>query len=197
MAVRIEGIEDLLRTLNGEAVSKSLAKASVGFSKEVRNNIEYLTNSRYAISKSEIKESFLTSSEVNAGNILTVTLNYRHKPTNLGVRYSYKGLGNLTGQGEKRRAGWLHVVEVKRGTKKVSRGKHKHGGFIPVARGVRRKGSFMYERITSSRYPIVPILTLSSAQAVEQIFNKSPEFTKYLDLLGDRLLSKTSETIFT
>lgn len=194
MAVRIEGIEDLLRTLNGEAVSKSLAKASVGFSKEVRNNIEYLTNSRYAISKSEIKESFLTSSEVNAGNILTVTLNYRHKPTTLGARYSSRFWGNINP--EARRQGRVHKVEVKRGSKKIVYGNRHYGGFIPKqGRGL--KGSNMYERLTRRRKPLELLFTFSSAQAVEQIFNKSPEFTKYLDLLGDRLLSKTSETIFT
>ena len=197
MAVKIEGLEELLKVLEGTSLTTSFKKASAGFSKEVKDNLAFLVNERYTISKAELGKSFLGKGETFAGNILTVQLNYRHKSTNLGTRLSYRAEGNLAFQGEKKRSGILHIVEVIRGSKKVSRGRFKRGGFTPKRQGSRWKGSYMYERKTRAKYPIVPILTLSAAQATEQVFLKNKDFDNYLSLLGDKLVSKTSETLFT
>lgn len=196
MSIKITGLEELLKVLEGTSVTTSLVKASKDFSKEVQGNLFALTSTKYNISKSELGKSFLNRSETLTGSVLTVRLNYQHKPTNLGARLAYRAEGNLAFQGEKKRSGIIHVVEVKRGVQKVSRGKHKRGGFIPKRQGSRWKGSYMYERKTRAKYPIVPILTLSAAQATEQVFFKDKEFDSYLSLLGDKLLSKTSETVF-
>jgi hypothetical protein len=193
MTVKIEGLEELLKALEGTSLTMSFKKASVGFSKEVKDNLAFLVNERYAISKSELSKSFLGKSENVNGSSLTIQLDYQHNPTTLGARYNSRFWGNIN-PGAKRE-GQVHLVQVRRGNKLISYGREQRGGFMSPNKAV--KGQNMYERIGKSRKSLRLLFTMSAAQATEQVFLKNKDFDNYLNLLSDKLVSKTSETLFT
>jgi hypothetical protein len=121
-----------------------------------------------------------------------VQLDYQHTPTTLGARYANRFWGNINP--EAKREGQVHRVHVRRGNKTISYGKEHRGGFMSPKKAV--KGANMYERMSKRRKPLRLLFTLSAAQATEQVFLKNKDFDNYLSLLGDKLVSKTSETLF-
>lgn len=201
--VAIYGLDEIKNYINPNRVNKALA---MGVNKAVlslHSALQTSVNSYYKVDKplSSVLIGSSTSSQRQGKGFITNGLAYKDVPVDLSkfvVDYYAGNINPATKQGR------VHVVEVIRGRKVVSRGKDGRGGFVPrygslanPSRAVllknrdlpnRPAGKLMLERRTSARYPLRVLYAPSLAAMAASRFEKDSKVKQVLDSLESTIL---------
>ena len=196
--VKVSGLEDVRKLLDGQRVTKELKLKVSALVTGLHSDIRKEVFTRYKIDQTKLDSALVGGSISNTtqgSNIIKSGFIYKHKPTPLAQFFSSAELGNINAGAS--RQGLVHSVEISRGRQSIVYGREHRGGFIPVNRvATTIKGkkpiykkvltskplrANMYERKSSKARPLRLLFSPSPAQLVERVYLHSPFIQKRVD----------------
>lgn len=197
--VVLQGFEEFRQVLSGERLSKGFKEDLEYLTSEFHKSLRNEVCKRYVVQPGQVDAIFAKGQGTSSLQKTVVDLTYKHVPTNLAHFYTGKDKSGYEGNG------WYHYAQVVRTRNALIRGNTKQGGFIPHKKGnkfnykqYKPMGQrMMFERLGKSRYPIIPIWSLSIAQMVQTVYLNNSKVQETvdtaIDMIGDSLLDRIAK----
>jgi hypothetical protein len=185
--IEIDGLSDLVATLNPKRINSDIAKGLGLATKTLHATLKHSISQTYNTSHN--LDSVLVGKSISnvtfGKNIIESGLEYRYRPVDL-AKFDYTWeMGNIPPL-PKKRQGRVHSVTVKRASgRKIVYGKSGNGGFTQKNS---RYGTQMFERMGKERKPLRLLFGPSLTDMVLKSLDTDPKVKKSLDAITDYII---------